>query len=63
MDKKYYFVKSKRLADAIVWVSGLTYLTYDDRVYVGQKIFSFEDTPLLREVLTDLSDLQKKYKK
>lgn len=52
----------KRLADAILWASGLKYYTHDDKRYEGSKIFSFEDTEYFREVLTALTSIQKQYK-
>ncbi len=63
LKNKYYHVSSKRLADAILWVSGLKYFTYDDKRYEGQQIFSFEDTQEFRQVLTDLTNLKSKYNK
>ena len=62
MDKKYYVVNSKRLADAILWCSGIRYYTYESTKYEGSKEFSFEDSPLFREVLTKLMDIQNQYK-
>lgn len=51
-DKKYYIVRSKRLAITIEFLSGLTYYIHDNVYVEGKKIYTFENTDKLQKVLS-----------
>ena len=61
-DKKYYVVRSKRLAIAIEFLSGLNYYVHDDRLKVGGKTYTFEDSAKLQEVLDYITNGRSKFR-
>ena len=53
---KYYIVKSNTMSKALNFV-GFSFYTFNDG---EEKVYSFEDTPELREAITILSELRRK---
>lgn len=61
-NNKYYAVKGNDLARALVFATGQSYMIFDDINCKGKKVYSFENTPELREALKILNDLRNKNK-
>ena len=56
-----YYIKSKRLAMSIHFVSSLPYMIFDDKDNPQIKKYAFENTEKFQQVLTDINKLRKKY--
>jgi hypothetical protein len=59
---KYYIIKKESLAEAISFITGMRFYVMDDRLNPNNKFYSFENTELFRQALTELTKLQNKLK-
>lgn len=57
---KYYVIKKENLAKAINFVTGMRFYVMDDRLDSNNKFYSFENTELFRQALTELTQLKSK---
>jgi len=62
VNDKYYVIKKESLAKGISFVTGMRYYVMDDRLNPNNKFYSFENTELFRQALTELTQLQNKLK-
>jgi hypothetical protein len=60
MNEKYYIIKKKNLAEAINFITGMRFYIMDDRLDSKNKFYSFENTELFRQALTELTQLKSK---
>ncbi|MDP4147196.1 MAG: hypothetical protein Q8936_22425 [Bacillota bacterium] len=61
MNEKYYIIKKKNLAEAINFITGMRFYVMDDRLDSNNKFYSFENTELFRQALTELTQLKSKF--
>lgn len=62
VNDKYYIIKKRSLAEAIGFVTGMRFYIMDDRLDKNNKFYSFENTNLFRQALTELTKLQNELK-
>lgn len=62
-ESKFYYIKSKTMALAIQYISGLSFMVFDDKDDSSIKTYAFDNTEKLHEVLTDLTNIRNKYRK
>lgn len=59
---KYYFVKSENYAKTIHFLSGISYYVFNDSQNKDKRIYSFERSEKLNEVLCIINETTKKYR-
>lgn len=59
-NNKPYVVHSVCLANAILFVSGITFQKRQNE-YNGKTVYTFLDSPKLREVITELNSMKKQF--
>ena len=59
MEKKYYTIRNRYLADSLAFLD-FKYYKFNDN---DGTVFSFEDTKIFREYLTTMLDLRKQIRK
>ncbi|WP_244835235.1 hypothetical protein [Clostridium sp. BJN0001] len=63
MEKKYYFITNKYLADTMSYLLQERYYKLDNKDYKDRKIYSFVNTAKFREVLTLVQKIKNENKK
>jgi len=61
MDKDYYAINSRGMAEAIRFLSGQNYYVNDHKYLPDRKVYTFEDTKLFRDVLTHVTTYSKHF--
>ena len=61
-ESKYTMVKTKDLANAIRYVSGIPYFTFKDKVHPDRDIYSFPNTEKFRDVFRIINNLMYEYR-
>jgi hypothetical protein len=60
---RYYIIKKKNLACGIAFVTGMRFKILKDRLDDNNEFYSFENTEVFRQALTELTQLQNKLNK
>lgn len=60
MDKDYYKIRNKFLANSLSWLTGQSYYVLNDKNNHNVKLYSFECTDALLEALTIMNNAKKK---
>lgn len=58
---KYFSVKSLDLARALRFITMQSYMIFDDFEKEGRKVYSFENTEKLQDVLLEITKLKNYY--
>ena len=61
-EKRYYFIRSRGLAEALRYISQSSYLTFEDKHDNTRQVYSFEDSQQFQNLLSDINALCKKYR-
>lgn len=61
MNKSYYKIRNKFLANSLSWITGQSYYVIDDKDDSNNKAYSFEQTDKLMEALTIMNDTKRKF--
>ena len=59
MTDKYFIVRNQDYARALLWITGQTFMKFDDKWIEGGKIYSFVNTPEIQLASKSLLQLQK----
>lgn len=58
---KYYYIRSKRLAYTIHFISALPYMIFDDKDDPSIKKYAFENTEQFQKLLSEINKLRNQY--
>ena len=61
-EKRYYFIRSKGLAEVLRYILQKNYLSFEDKNDSSRQIYSFEDSQKFQSLLSDINLLCKKYR-
>lgn len=61
-EKRYYFIRSKGLAEVLRYILQKNYLSFEDKNDSNRQIYSFEDSQKFQSLLSDITLLCKKYR-
>lgn len=60
-NSKFYYIRSKRMAVAIEFITKLPYMIFDDRDNPEIKKYAFENTEEFQKALSNINSLRKQY--